>query len=140
MDVALDIPDERGRDPLDAIEPETAHTFHKPCRQLGRKLVAPAGELPRQAALDCVEAGPEGQEQESDGTVFGPVAGLRGPDERRQNGVAAHRIGAATEFLQKSGGIARLCSAGSPARIKSKPRWKASAKAERRRKAWSACQ
>ena len=73
--VALDVPQDRGRDPVDAPQVEAADRLGGARQHVGRDLVGGADPAPDRPAADGVEAGPERQQQQRQGAVGrGPVA------------------------------------------------------------------
>ncbi|MBL4557237.1 MAG: hypothetical protein JKP98_09325 [Rhodobacteraceae bacterium] len=90
--VALDVAQDRGRDPVDAPEVEAADCLDGARQNIGCNLVGGADPAPERPAPDGVEAGPERQQQHRQGAVGrGPVA-LRSSDQRGENHVLPGRI------------------------------------------------
>lgn len=108
--VALDIPQHRGRDPVDAPEVEAADRLRGARQNVGRDLVGGAEPAPERPAADGVEAGPERQQQQRQGAVGRRPVALRRSDERGEDQVLLALItGRAVQPVQQGRRIPERC-------------------------------
>lgn len=108
--VALDVPQHRGRDPVDAPEVEAPDRLGGARQYIGRDLVGGAEPAPERPAPDGVEAGPEREQQHRQRAVGrGPVA-LRRPYQRGEDQVFPGGIaGGAMQPIQQGRRIPERC-------------------------------
>ena len=66
---AFDIAQNRGCDPVDAVQIEAANGLGGPREKIGRDFAGRAGPALDRQAPDCVEPGPERQQQHRQGTI-----------------------------------------------------------------------
>jgi len=111
-DVALDIGQQGGRDPMDAAEVGPVNLHGEAAGHLGNEFGGISPEMAPQPPVQGIESGPQRQPHHRGRGIFA-VTTLRGAHQNRQDAVFVVRIGIApVQEIEHGTGIGETCQTG----------------------------